>query len=702
MTKSIFIKTFFATILVLSSNLYGQTPKFTWKSGGSKRNDIQISSYGTKGVSSETNLPGARSRGKTWTDSNGNLWLYGGLGNSFVDPSPLNDLWKYNIASGQWVWMHGSKDAKTSYQGGIDTVIYGTKKISSPLNTPGDRRSSISWIDSNDNLWLYGGLTYFGTPRGVVSGYSNDFWRYEISKNEWTWMFGSDPSTSVLFEPYPREPNVGWVDSEGNFYLFGGYSYTSNEYFYLNDLWKFDPKNEKWNFISGSSLADQKGRYGQKGIPSMNNFPGGRSGSVSWRDNEGNLWLFGGGGYAKDNKQFFFNDLWRYNIKKNEWTWISGADTLNSQGITNTSLGIPSTSNSPSAREHAVCWTDSSGNLWLFGGRGYHKNVTYAQRLNDLWRYDIKRNEWIWVAGSVTKEQNGIYGTKGIPSVSNIPGSREYSQSWTDKQGNLWLLGGAGYDSGPDIFQIFLNDLWQINTCLSVPKPVFNLSDFNFCNGDSLKVSVINTNKGDTLKWFWGGKSDLTNITSKIFTESSKLYVTRTDSLGCTSISDTIQIMKKNLPASPIITRDASSNLASNIGNIIWYKDGLKLTDTTQKLKPLSNGIYTATTTQNGCVSLQSQGYYYLINGEVNFVNGDFFKVSPNPTDEYLIINFKLGHNIGVFISIIDMSGKVVSNGRKVLTGEKLNISKLSKGNYLVQARTVDGKILTQSKIIKN
>jgi len=48
------------------------------------------------------------------------------------------------------------------------------------------------------------------------------------------------------------------------------------------------------------------------------------------------------------------------------------------------------------------------------------------------------------------------------------------------------------------------------------------------------------------------------------------------------------------------------------------------------------------------------------------------------------------------------MNGKVVSNGRKVLTGEKLNISKLSKGNYLVQARTVDGKILTQSKIIKN
>lgn len=131
--STLLFKIFF--LLIVPVHSFEQVPKFTWKNGGSKRDDIQISSYGVKGVSSETNLPGPRSRGKTWTDSNGNFWLYGGLGNSFVEPSPLNDLWKYNIASGQWVWMHGSKDANTWYKGGIDTAIYGTKKISSPLNT---------------------------------------------------------------------------------------------------------------------------------------------------------------------------------------------------------------------------------------------------------------------------------------------------------------------------------------------------------------------------------------------------------------------------------------------------------------------------------------------------------------------------------------------------------------------------------------
>jgi N-acetylneuraminic acid mutarotase len=39
------------------------------------------------------------------------------------------------------------------------------------------------------------------------------------------------------------------------------------------------------------------------------------------------------------------------------------------------------------ARNAVSSWTDSSGNLWLFGGFGYDSagNLNY---LNDLWQYD--------------------------------------------------------------------------------------------------------------------------------------------------------------------------------------------------------------------------------------------------------------------------------------------------------------------------
>ena len=50
---------------------------------------------------------------------------------------------------------------------GCDTVdqygIYGTQGIGSPSNVLGSRDNSISWIDSNNNLWLFGGNGYDAT-----------------------------------------------------------------------------------------------------------------------------------------------------------------------------------------------------------------------------------------------------------------------------------------------------------------------------------------------------------------------------------------------------------------------------------------------------------------------------------------------------------------------------------------------------------
>lgn len=114
-------------------------------------------------------------------------------------------------------------------------------------------------------------------------------------------------------------------------------------------------------------------------------------------------------------------------------------------------------------------------------------------------------------------------------------------------------------------------------------KPIFNTSKFSFCSGDSLKLSITNVNKGDTLKWYFGTKSDLTNIANKTFTDSSKVIVTRTDSLGCMISSDTIQLKKYAIPGSPSLVRDTANNLIASINGITWYKDGVKIADTTQK-----------------------------------------------------------------------------------------------------------------------
>jgi hypothetical protein len=62
--------------------------------------------------------------------------------------------------------------------------------------------------------------------------------------------------------------------------------------------------------------------------------------------------------------------------------------------------------------------------------------------LNDFWRYD---GNWTWMAGSSIGNQNGNYGTKGVASPSNFPGSKRYASNLIDKDGNFWIFGGTNH-----------------------------------------------------------------------------------------------------------------------------------------------------------------------------------------------------------------------------------------------------------------
>jgi N-acetylneuraminic acid mutarotase len=225
----------------------------------------------------------------------------------------------------------------------------------------------------------------------------------------------------------------------------------------LNDLWKYNMATNEWVWMKGNNSRNQLGVYGTQGISDVANKPGGRNLSVSWTDASGNFWLFGGRGYPASGIADRLNDLWKYNIVTNEWTWMDGDNNIDLAGIYGTQ-GIADAANKPGSRENSVSWTDASGNLWLFGGFGYDEpgNLGY---LSDLWKYNISTNEWTWIKGDNTRYQYGAYGTQGIADVANKPGSRQLSAGWTDASGNFWLLGGQGYDGNS--FSGKLNDLWK-------------------------------------------------------------------------------------------------------------------------------------------------------------------------------------------------------------------------------------------------
>ena len=257
----------------------------------------------------------------------------------------------------------------------------------------------------------------------------------------------------------------------GNLWLFGGERYAasgSGRLSMLNDLWKYNPTTNEWTWVKGDNTYDRVGVYGTQGSAAAGNKPGARDGSISWSDASGNLWLFGGYGYAASGISYYLNDFWKYNPFTNEWTWVKGDNTVNQLGVYGTQ-GTAAAGNKPGSRSGSVSWTDASGNLWLFGGFG--NAASGYNFLNDLWKYNPATNEWTWVKGDNTNEQVGVYGTQGTAAAGNNPGSRYGSVSWKEASGNLWLFGGYGYAA---IGYGNLNDLWKYvpapNLTITCPK----------------------------------------------------------------------------------------------------------------------------------------------------------------------------------------------------------------------------------------
>jgi N-acetylneuraminic acid mutarotase len=358
--------------------------EWTWIGGSSSGNQAGI--YGTKGVASASNIPGAREAATSWTDCSGSFWLFGGIAYDSTGgyATDINDLWKFNPAEGTWTWVSGSN---LNAFNTVEKGIYGVQGAPGAANLPGARGGASGWADSSGNLWLFGG---YGFDSSGNFGAMNDLWEFTPAMNTWTWVSGSSTMfatgnygvqgvTAATNVPQARERASHWIDGSGNLWLFGGIGWTATEAGMLNDLWRYNPTTNMWTWMTGSSTFDAGG-VGIEGIPAAGNTPGARERAASWSDKGGNLWLYGGemlgGG--------ILSDLWEFNPSTNMWTWVGGSTVSGNAGVYGTQ-GIASVSNTPGARSDAVSWTDNAGDLWLFGGRQQDSNGDGM--LNDLWRY---------------------------------------------------------------------------------------------------------------------------------------------------------------------------------------------------------------------------------------------------------------------------------------------------------------------------
>jgi len=463
------------------------------------------------GEAADPNTPGGRDFAVTWTDASGQLWLYGGFGWPMKTTPPagwpglLSDLWvwtgwPYGNQGGHWIPADlpiitpttGTPYADpTPLQYEDSWPVYGTQGsgtacAATPACTkPGARWGGATWTDAGGNLWMFGGQGIADDGYGLL----NDMWEFQPGVYDlqitgtqvtgtgtytgtWVWQAGSDLRNTASTGSFPgaRWAPATWTDASGNVWMFGGQGYDVNGNLgLLNDLWEY---TGTWNLISGSLTAGQNGVYGTQGTAAAGNVPGGRQAAVLWTDHSGNVWLFGGFGLdsvgtgsGPQTLGATLNDLWEYTPGTNQWTWVSGSNIANQNGVYDTNQTGEDAKNVPGARWGAVGWTDSTGDPMLFGGWGYGSNLTLGTGfLNDIWEYDLSKGQWIWWKGSTDVDQSGTYITQyqTLNYVNNIVGSRRGAARWLpDFLGYVWMFGGEGYDSSAGNGPGLLNDMWS-------------------------------------------------------------------------------------------------------------------------------------------------------------------------------------------------------------------------------------------------
>jgi hypothetical protein len=153
--------------------------------------------------------------------------------------------------------------------------------------------------------------------------------------------------------------------------------------------------------------------------------------------------------------------MWKFDPASSSWTWVTGTNKVN-ESPQHSWSGVAEDDFTPGSRVECASWTGTDGSMWLFGGiygRSYPEGC-----FNDLWKFDPKSKRWAWIRGSNNRDDPGVYGTPGIPSVNNNPCARCGATTWRDNAGDFWLFGGT---RSARFTTETLNDLWKFDPMIN-------------------------------------------------------------------------------------------------------------------------------------------------------------------------------------------------------------------------------------------
>lgn len=241
-----------------------------------------------------------------WDSADQQVLLYGGIGSN---NSYLGDLWAYSPAQGKWSVLAcsgngpGARGEAGVAWNGSQMLILGGLGAGGPLadfwaylpgsgggwsqisaTTPLGARTypAMSWDTSDKQLFVFGGLSANGQPRG-------DFYAYQPD-NGWSAI---EPGNGAA--PMARQQALSTWDSKNKVFLLMGGWQTSNDTTY-SALWAYSPTANAWWQIT--SLHNN-------GITSV--IPSRMASVMIWDNADNRAYIYAGS--SGENKTAM-NDLW--------------------------------------------------------------------------------------------------------------------------------------------------------------------------------------------------------------------------------------------------------------------------------------------------------------------------------------------------------------------------------------------------------
>jgi hypothetical protein len=106
-----------------------------------------------------------------------------------------------------------------------------------------------------------------------------------------------------------------------------------------NDIWKFEKNDNTWIWVSGDSIVNLPGHFGELGTQSITNVPGNKSIGAYWTGKDYNFWLFGGATFRPTTSLLYgTTDLWKLSPSSNSEIKICNhGDTILTADILGTS-----------------------------------------------------------------------------------------------------------------------------------------------------------------------------------------------------------------------------------------------------------------------------------------------------------------------------------------------------------------------------